>query len=273
MLRSQPVDECVDQCAHPADGRVEHRSFAGRGAPPAGLRSRSRSRSAAAASCGAAARTLSRSPSPALMPPSNGSTNRSNTASPSCARTSAPTDTSSWAPSGVSAGRTANGSVTMPEALTASRSVGTPSTSPAGSCRSAPSHHTYAEDAAGETRVVSRSELVAQVERPRHTGEECVRAFVDQPSGERRCRDLAAEAARTPRGRRSRRRAGAAAAHRRPRGRRCLRRRRRPDSCRQRSHFGGQCIEHLGVVVQHRRSTRTATPPHRLALGATTSRS
>ena len=142
------------------------------------------------------------------------------------------------------------GSVTMPDARSASRSVGTPSTSPSGSRRSAPSHHTYAADVAGDTSVAVDAELAAQLEAPRHTGEERVGAVVDQPAGERRRASLPPNRS-APRGRRLARPAAAgelvrggqpgdAAAHDRD-----------PLHGRQRLALGGQRGEHLGVVVEH----------------------
>ena len=210
-----------------------------RAARPASPRRGLRSRSAAAASCGAAARTLRRSPSPALMPPSNGSTSRSNTASPSCGRTSARRlDTSSSASErlrrrvdvhrlGHDARRAERREVGRHAEHEPVRQASERAVPPhvGGGCRG---RHQRRVDA----------ELAAQVEAPRHTGEERVGAFVDRPAGERRRGDLAARAGQTPRGRRSSRRAAGAAARTRRRGRRCRRRRRRPVSCRQRSHFG-----------------------------------
>jgi hypothetical protein len=114
---------------------------------------------AAASSCGTVAASDSSSVSPALMPPTSGSTRRSSTSSPSRSRTTAPMVGS---PSGATSGRARSSRArsipavdTMPLAASSSRSVGTPRTWAAGSGRSSPRLQTRAVRAAGDTRSPS----------------------------------------------------------------------------------------------------------------------
>jgi hypothetical protein len=104
------------------------------------------SRSRASARVAAATRSDSRSQSPAQIPPRSGATSRSSTSSPSRRRTSAPMASSPSRGASSGAVRSARARSTpaadrIPEAPTASRSVGTPSSCSGGSGLSTPSIH------------------------------------------------------------------------------------------------------------------------------------
>ncbi len=104
-----------------------------------------RDRSATPATCGATANALSRSASPALIPPISGSTSRSSTSRPNRDETSGPRASGGVdrrGSNGSSAARAIPPTPRIPDRATGRISPGTPSARPAGSRRSRPRAHT-----------------------------------------------------------------------------------------------------------------------------------
>ena len=157
---------------------------------------RDRERRAALSICGVTALALSRSESPALIPPMSGSTSRSSTSRPNRFDTIGPSASLGTGRRGSSGSRAARAMppvLRTPERATGRSSAGTPSTSPGGSRRSSPrAPHVGAPDR-GRDQVTAEPEPPAQLDCFGHAGEERVGGLVDIESREARGADVPTE--------------------------------------------------------------------------------